>query len=85
MTWEYRVVKRTMKAGEHAPGVPAEDSAWYAIHGYYMPIATKLSDRKGSITTDAVAPQGETQDELRKDLEHMLAALDKPELSWGDF
>jgi len=81
--WEYRVVKRTMRAGEHAPGVPAEDETWYAIHTHHPPFTR--SEMKGSITTDAVAPQGETQDELREDLEHMLTALDKPVLNWEDF
>ena len=83
MTWEYRVVKRTMKAGEHAPGIPAEDETWLSIHEYFSP--ADWNGGKGSITVDGMEPQGDTLDELREDLEHMLAALDKPVLRWEDF
>ena len=43
-----------------------------------------IGDRIGW-TQDASAPYGETLDELRQDLERMLAALDKEVLDVGEY
>jgi len=38
-----------------------------------------------NITRDPVAPGGDTLEEVRSDLEHMLDALKKPVLNYDDF
>ncbi|MBU0959061.1 MAG: hypothetical protein KKB31_03900 [Nanoarchaeota archaeon] len=47
-------------------------NAYYAIHEFFY------DDDKLSWTMDAVAPLGETLDELKEELDMMLKACDKP-------
>lgn len=63
MTWEYRVFRDVVGSGT---------ANWYTyyIGGlYYDPFG---------MTEEPMSPGGYGIDELRRDLEHMLAALDKP-------
>lgn len=62
-TWRYRMVRRPAGDGE-----------------YYFAIAEEHTAHDGSVglTEDSVAPHGDTPEELRKDLEMMLAALELP-------
>ena len=63
--WNHRVTKATI-----------DGETVYEIREVYYDLPT-TSDGIGW-TQDASAPYGETLDELRQDLERMLAALDKP-------
>lgn len=68
MTWNYRVYKCKEKEEEY-----------YAIHeAYYAP----YKEEPHSYTVDPVAPMGNTLEELRSDLQMMLAALDKPVIDY---
>ena len=65
MTWNYRVLQRTdEKTGEKT----------YAIHEVYY----DKTGKPEACTEDAVAPMGETPEELREDMEHYLVALKNP-------
>ena len=66
MTWNYRVVQRV-----------EQTCTTYAIHEvFYGNGIPKL------VTEDAVAPMGESLEELRRDIEHYMLALDKPILDY---
>lgn len=69
MTWNYRIVHRVVKG---------EDI--YAIHEAYYD-----GDKPTSITDESVHPQGETLEELKRDFEHYLKALEQPVLEYADF
>lgn len=69
MTWNYRVVHRLV-SNEHI----------YAIHEAYYD-----DNKKTSITEEPVHPQGESLDELKRDCEHYLQALERPVLEYDDF
>lgn len=82
MGWNHRVMR-------HPPD-PAlgEREAWYAIHEVFY-ASDEVDDRvvdssQTRYTADPIAPWGEDVDELRRVLEQMLAALDKPVLEYGD-
>jgi hypothetical protein len=65
--WNHRVMKRKTEEGE-----------WYDIHEvFYDEQSGKLS-----WTENAISPGGETIDELQKELQRMLKALDKPVLDY---
>lgn len=69
MSWNYRVVKRK-RMGEE----------WYAIHEVYY-------DAQGTPETAtelAIDPGGNTLDELRSELEHMLKAVSEPVLNYDE-
>ena len=73
MSWNYRVVKRL----EQDPSCPYT----YSIHEAHY-------DDDGQvigITEGSIEPNGETSKELKKDLETMLIAFDKPILNYEDF
>ena len=72
--WNYRIIR---KESEHEIM-----GKWvrFGIHEVYY------SDGKPSMcSVDAMEPHGETLDELKEDLKHFLAALDKPVLNYEDF
>ena len=74
--WNYRIVRKNVYMGKTiAPEV------MYGIHETYY----NGEDKPTAITTDHMRPYGETLDELKSDLEKMVAALDKPVLNWEDF
>ncbi len=72
MTWNYRVVHRSTK-----PEGRREDD--YTIREIYYD-----TDDDGVIMWSSVdaTPSGTTLDELRRDLDFMTAALDKPVLEY---
>lgn len=75
MSWNYRVVRKNVYMGKTiAPEVQ------YGIHETYY-----SGDKPTAITTDHMRPYGETLEELKSDLEKMVAALEKPVLNWEDF
>lgn len=63
MTWEYRVVRHTCEDDNYT---------WFAIYEVYH------NGSKLSWTVVNKAPNGDTPDDLRSDLERMLKALDRP-------
>jgi hypothetical protein len=71
MYWNHRVVKHNGPGG----------SVWYQIHEAYYNEG-KPAD---SITHDAIAPGGETIEELAEELRRMLKATEKPSLNYTDF
>ena len=71
MSWNYRVVSYTDVEGETHLG----------IHEVYY----DKDGRPSMYTESAMAPYGETLEELTKDLEHMRVALTKPVLTEEDF
>lgn len=67
--WNHRVTRQKTRFGD-----------WYAIREVYY-------DDQGNVTAwteGEMAPVGETVEELRADLERMLAALDEPVLYVGE-
>lgn len=68
-TWRYVVSYST---GSTNPDVPSEGEAW-EIRELYPDNGDKFG-----YTAGPIAPYGETIDELREELLHMLAALDQP-------
>jgi hypothetical protein len=69
--WNYRVVKRC------SPDHPDEPA--YQIHEVYY----NDQGEPDAFTVDAVAPLGETPEELKADLQAMLRALDAPVLEYA--
>ena len=69
-SWEYRVVEK-VSSRPHM-----DDAIWYEIIEVYY-------DDEGKIdgTSDAVYPVGDSVEDLRKDLELMLRATNKPVIS----
>lgn len=65
MSWNYRVRKTKHKNGE---------VSFEIIECYYAKKGNKIIAR----SVDAISPHGETLEELRNDLNYMLAALKKP-------
>ena len=71
MSWNHRVVKYT----------DGDGTTHFGIHEVYYD-----SDGRPSMYTEsAMAPYGETLEELAQDLERMRGALVKPVLSDADF
>lgn len=71
-TWNHRVVRR-----EYPKAVP-EERILYGVHEAYY-------DSEGvcfSVTRDPTPAYGATLDEVRRELERMLAALEKPVLDY---
>lgn len=64
MTWNHRVVRRAI-----------DGEPFYGIHEAFY---AQGVDEPNGWTEDPAAPVGETLDELRVELERMLAALDRP-------
>lgn len=69
MTWNYRVLKKEHHTGEIELSI---------IEVYY--------DEMGNIDgwADDIRPHGETLEELRRDLDHMIRALTAPILTADD-
>jgi len=71
--WNNRVMHQTFKSA-------GGSEEWYQIHEVYY-------DKDGNIdgyTKDAIAPGGNTIDELRTELERMLKCLDKSVLEYQE-
>ena len=73
MTWNYRVVHKDVKGCD-------DDDAVFAIHEAYY-----TDEEAPGITLRPVAPIGNTLEELRAELQHMLTALDQPTLEYKDY
>lgn len=69
MTWNYRLVHQVVN-----------DEDVYAIHEAYYD-----GEKPISITEESVNPQGETFEELKRDLVYYLKALEQPVLEFADF
>lgn len=69
--WNYRLMKH--KHPKHS------DEDWIAVHEVYY-------DKEGKITHYSIEPiwaYGESEEEIRNDLEHMITALSKPVLPYS--
>src|SRR4051812_5696242 len=77
MPWNHRVIKTV----HPIPGT-SESETFYQIHEVYY---DKDANIPTSCTVTAVAPGGETIDELRAELERMLKCLDKPSIDMEYF
>ena len=77
MTWNHRVVHRLIKR------MPSEREGehWYAVHEVYY----DESGKPEMTTVEAVAPGGETLDELRQELDRFQKALEHPVLEYDSF
>lgn len=73
MVWNYRVMRCVSDAGE----------VNFGVHEVYYNDETTDSPR--AYSADAMAPYGETFEELRKDFARFEAALTKPVLTPEDF
>lgn len=71
--WNYRVVRRVFNEGK------PDQEIIFGIHEAYYD-GTKVM----SITEDPVEVSGEDKATVRKELEHMMRALDKPVLNWAN-
>ncbi len=73
--WNHRVRRQTY----------AGDQDWYEIvEAHYDTAEDADAHNASAVTTDAITPGGETLDDLRDELVHMLAALDKPIIDEGE-
>lgn len=71
--WNYRVIRKVHKL---------KDEEWvqFGIHEVYY------SDGEPSMcSVDAMAPHGDTSEELQEDAKHFQLALTKPVLNYEDF
>jgi len=75
MAWNYRVVRKNVYMGK-----TITPEIQFGIHEAYY-----TDDIPTAITTNHMPPYGETLEELKSDLEKMVAALEKPVLIWEDF
>jgi hypothetical protein len=84
MSWNHRVVRHKIEENSilvnSGPNDEKPVEYWYGIHEAYY-LTGDVSGRP-SITTNAIEPYGESPEELRKDLERMLRAFDKPVLDF---
>ena len=71
MVWNHRVFRTTTPGG----------TDWYDIREVYY---NRVGGRPDSYTAEAIAPGGETIEELRENLQYMLNALDHPVLDKED-
>ena len=71
MGWNNRVMRRECKG---------YDEEWFEIHEVYY----DDNDEVEGYTKDAIAPGGHSIEELRRELERMLACLDKPVLDYEE-
>lgn len=76
MAWTYRIVKQTFTRPDTEPEVV------FGIHEAYDKGDV---NQPHSISVDAIAPHGETLEELHADYDRMRAAFDKPILNHEDF
>lgn len=76
MHWNYRVVKKNVYMGK-----TISSEVQFGIYEAYY----NDKDEPTMITTDNIAPYGETVEELKDDLTHMMLALEKPVLDWEYF
>ena len=76
--WNYRIVKKTHDYDSIVN--PGEKHVTFGIHEVYY-----RNGEPSMTTVDPMKPQGETLDELKEDVQHFLAALDKPVLNFEDF
>lgn len=73
--WNHRVRKRIIKS--NIEGI--EDTPWYDIvEAHYGSKENADNHKSNGWTVDGIAPGSEDIEGLRWELEHMLAALDKP-------
>ncbi len=68
--WNYRVMRHIERDG----------STWLALHE----VRYDAAGQPTTWTEDEASPGGETLDDVRADLRHMLAALDLPVLDLDD-
>ena len=69
MSWNYRVVVKSDK-----------DETWFGIHEAYYDAAGRVT----MISENAIAPCGESLEELVRDLDNMQHAFDQPALRYED-
>lgn len=77
MSWNHRVMRRTHSFKSDGKEY-SEDC--YEIHEVYY----DDNDNIEGFTEDAIAPCGETIEELREELQRMLDCLDEPLLIYED-
>ncbi len=71
--WNYRVVRKA-----YPPDINGERDYILGIHEVYY----DENGKPDMVTEERMDAHGETLDELREDLAHMLLALDKPVLEY---
>lgn len=72
MSWNYRVLRRTL---------PGTSEAEYNVHEvYYDEVGNPMS-----CTYEPVFPSGETPEELHDDMKRYVAAISMPILDWYAF
>lgn len=76
MAWSYRVIRHVDSRHSVAP---AKQVGFSIREVYYDD-----EDRMNATTKDPSSPYGDTLEELRNDLKHMLEALDAPVVNWDD-
>ncbi len=70
MSWNHRIMRRVGKDGE----------PYYGIHEVYY----DKNDKVEGYTENAVAPFGETEEELRRDVRRMEEAFRLPALDYDE-
>ena len=89
MTWNYRVL-RHVTANRNKPNVDTNEEFFKSFRGEreeYYRIHEVYYRENGSITScseEAIAPFGETVEELQEVIELMKAAFDKPAIPYED-
>ncbi len=87
MSWNYRIVEHKSKTihkiekinrnNDDEAELLEEDFYYYQIHEVYYNNENEIE----KITLDAMYPYGETVEELKKDIEMMIEAFNKPSLN----
>jgi hypothetical protein len=80
MPWNYRVMSRNYAV----PG-SNEPETVFEIHEVYFDLDKETSEEtRLSPTVDPITPGSDSLEGLRWELEHMLAALDRPVLAYEE-
>ena len=77
MSWNYRVVRRSVRYRDY-------EESFSAVHEAYYEDGREC-DLPHAISCEPAAPMAETVDELREMHRLMLLAFDEPQLDWNDF
>jgi hypothetical protein len=81
MTWNYRVMRH-----ESRNEVTGKIDVWFALHEVFYENKNvndlKVTTADVSYTTEPIDVVGDSVEDLRETLRHMLAALDKPVLDY---
>jgi len=89
MGWNYRLFKHTDKNKLHKKDsdITSEYYVWYGIHEvfYKNDDSDEFDENEVDlISSDPINPHGETEEDIKEDLNMMLKSFDKPVLDFNE-